>query len=169
MEFKDGKVVSYSCDNFEDKKAGEALVKQMILKNHDTLPMGEFAIGTNTAAYAMAQRYGIVDKLPILIVEKMGPHFAVGDTCYSWSEDTAVFNPDGKEIIARDNEISVQRKEDLSKAYFNCHTDITIPYRELGEIYGVTADGKKLPVIEGGRFVAVGSRVLNRALDECEG
>ncbi len=169
MEFKDGKVVSYSCDNFEDKKAGEALVKQMILKNHDTLPMGEFAIGTNTAAYAMAQKYGIVDKLPILIVEKMGPHFAVGDTCYSWSEDTAVFNPDGKEIIARDNEISVQRKEDLSKAYFNCHTDITIPYRELDEIYGVTADGKKLPVIEGGRFVAVGSRVLNRALDECEG
>ena len=62
----------------------------------------------------------------------MGPHFAVGDTCYSWSEDTPVFNPDGKEIIARDNEVSILRKEDLSKAYFGCHTDITIPYRELG-------------------------------------
>ncbi len=167
MEFLDGKVVSYSCDNFEDPSAGRALVKQMILKNHETLPIGEFAIGTNTVAYAMAEKYGIVEKLPILIVEKMGPHFAVGDTCYSWSEDTAVFNPDGKEIIARDNEISILRKEDVSKAYFNCHTDITIPYRELDEIYGVTADGDKLPVIAGGRFVAPGSEMLNEALREC--
>ncbi len=166
MEFRNGKVVSYSCDNFEDPQAGKALIKQMILKNHDTLPMGEFAIGTNTAAYAMAQKYGIADKLPILIAEKMGPHFAVGDTCYSWSEDTAVFNPDGKEIIARDNEISALRKEDLSKAYFNCHTDITIPYRELDEIYGVTEGGEKLPVIAGGRFAVPGTETLNHALEE---
>lgn len=164
MEFKEGRVVSYSCDNFEDKKAGEALVKQMIMKNHETLPMGEFAIGTNTVAYAMAGKYGIIHKLPILIVEKMGPHFAVGDTCYSWSEDTALYNPDGKEIIARDNEVSALRKEDLSKAYFNCHTDITIPYRELDEIYGVTEDGEKLPVITDGRFVVPGAEKLNEAL-----
>lgn len=165
MEFKEGRVVSYSCDNFEDKKAGEALVKQMIMKNHEALPMGEFAIGTNTVAYAMAGKYGIIDKLPILIVEKMGPHFAVGDTCYSWSEDTALYNPDGKEIIAKDNEISALRKEDLSKAYFNCHTDITIPYRELDEIYGVTEDGEKLPLIAGGRFVVPGAEKLNEALE----
>ena len=165
MEFKEGRVVSYSCDNFEDKKAGEALVKQMIMKNHEALPMGEFAIGTNTVAYAMAGKYGIIDKLPILIVEKMGPHFAVGDTCYSWSEDTALYNPDGKEIIARDNEISALRKEDLSKAYFNCHTDITIPYRELDEIYGVTEDGEKLPLIADGRFVVPGAEKLNEALE----
>ena len=63
--------------------------------------MGEFAIGTNTAAYTMARKYGIEDKLPILIAEKTGPHFAFGDTCYSWQEDTKVYNPDGKEIIAR--------------------------------------------------------------------
>ena len=25
--------------------------------HHDTLPLGEFAIGTNTVAYAMAQKY----------------------------------------------------------------------------------------------------------------
>ena len=68
-----------------------------------------------------------VYKRQILIAEKMGPHFAVGDTCYSWSEDTAMYNPDGKEIIARDNEISILRKEDISKAYFGWHTDITIP------------------------------------------
>ena len=130
--------------------------------------MGECAIGTNTTAYAMAKRFDIVDRLPILIVEKMGPHFAVGDTCYSWAEDSPVFNPDGKEIIARDNEISILRKEDVSKAYFSCHTDITIPYTELDEIYGVTAEGEKLPVIADGRFVVPGTELLNDALSQCQ-
>ena len=113
----------------------------------------------------MAQKYGIMDKFPILIAEKTGPHFAVGDTCYSWSEDSAVYNPDGKEIIARDNEISLLRKEDVSKAYFGCHTDITIPYSELGDITAVCSDGRKLPLIQSGRFVAAGTEKLNEELD----
>lgn len=168
MHFENGMIKDYSCDNFgtgeEALKSGRELMKQMILKNHDSLPMGEFAIGTNTAAYAMARKYGIIDKLPILIVEKMGPHFAVGDTCYSWSEDAAVFNPNGKEIIARDNEVSILRREDVSKAYFSCHTDITIPYRELDCITAVTASGARLPVIADGRFVVDGTEELNRSL-----
>ncbi len=164
LVFQEGRVTEYSCDNFEDPKQGKELVRQMILKNHDGLPMGECAIGTNTVAYAMACRFGILHKLPILIVEKMGPHFAVGDTCYSWSEDQAVYNPDGKEIIARDNEVSALRRVDLSKAYFSCHTDITIPYSELGEIYGMAKDGQRLPIIEEGRFVAPGTELLNKAL-----
>ena len=166
MEFKEGKVISYSCSNFEDEKQGKALVKQVILKNHESLPMGEFAIGTNTTAYTMAKKFGIEDKLPILIMEKTGPHFAVGDTCYSRSEDVAVYNPDGKEIIARDNEISILRKTDIGNAYFNCHTDITIPYGELGEIYGVSLSGEKLPIIADGRFVAEGTKMLNEALSQ---
>ena len=165
MEFKDGRVTDYSCDNFADPEEGRKLIRQQILKNHDTLPMGEFAIGTNTTAYAVAQKYGIMDKFPILIAEKTGPHFAVGDTCYSWSEDSAVYNPDGKEIIARDNEISLLRKEDVSKAYFGCHTDITIPYSELGDITAVCSDGRKLPLIQSGRFVAAGTEKLNEELD----
>ena len=165
MEFKDGRVTDYSCDNFADPEEGRKLIRQQILKNHDTLPMGEFAIGTNTTAYAVAQRYGIMDKFPILIAEKTGPHFAVGDTCYSWSEDSAVYNPDGKEIIARDNEISLLRKEDVSKAYFGCHTDITIPYSELGDITAVCSDGRKLPLIQSGRFVAAGTEKLNEELE----
>lgn len=44
--------------------------------------------------------------MPILIAEKMGPHFAVGDTCYSHAEDVKVYNPDGKEIVARENEVA---------------------------------------------------------------
>ena len=61
-------------------------IEDNILHHHVKLPMGEFAIGTNTTAYVAAEKYGIADKLPILIAEKMGPHFAVGDTCYSWAE-----------------------------------------------------------------------------------
>lgn len=165
MTFEDGMIKEYCCDNFENPEEGKELVKQMILKNHDTLPMGEFAIGTNTTAYAMAEKYGILDKLPILIVEKMGPHFAVGDTCYSWSEDSAVYNPNGKEIIARDNEISILRKEDLSKAYFSCHTDITIPYSELDTIDAVRADGSRISIIADGRFALPGVEELNDPLD----
>lgn len=182
MEFVDGRVTKVSCDNFlemqengkecvadGERKAAEAgrkLVIQEIMNNHESLPLGEFAIGTNTTAYAMAERFGILNRLPILIVEKMGPHFAVGDTCYSWSEDSPMFNPDGKEMIARDNEISILRKEDVSKAYFGVHTDITIPYKELAGITAVTADGKRISLIENGRFALPGLEELNIPLDE---
>ena len=159
--FKDGFVMDYSCDNFEDGVKGKALFKENVLYNHDTLPIGEFAIGTNTTAYVMANKYDIVYLLPILIVEKMGPHFAIGDTCYSRSEDVAVYNPDGKEIISRDNEVSLLRKTEPEKAYFNCHTDITIPYDEIGDITAVGYDGKKTVIIKDGRFVLDGTKELN--------
>lgn len=160
--FEDGMVTDYSCDNFEDLKQGKQYFKENVLFNHDTLPIGEFAIGTNTTAYVMANKYDIVYKLPILIVEKMGPHFAIGDTCYSRAEDNVVYNPNGKEIISRDNEVSVLRKTEPEKAYFNCHTDITIPYDEIGSITAVRADGTKTTIIENGRFVLAGCEELNR-------
>ena len=75
-----------------------------------------------------------------------------------------MYNPDGKEVIARENECSALRHTEPEKAYFNCHTDITIPYPEIGEIYGVTAAGEKLPIIAGGRFVVPGTEILNEAL-----
>ena len=127
--------------------------------------MGEFAIGTNTTAYQAAERYRITEKLPILIAEKLGPHFAVGDTCYSWAEDSPVYNPDGKEIIARDNEISLLRKEDLSRAYFQCHTDITIPYKELGQITAILPDGSRREIIRDGRFAVAGAELLDEPLE----
>lgn len=166
VHFKDGMVTDYSCDNFDDSEQGKAFFKENVLYNHDTLPLGEFAIGTNTAAYVMANRYDIVYKLPILIVEKMGPHFAIGDTCYSRAEDIAVFNPNGKEIIARDNEVSLLRKTEPEKAYFNCHTDITIPYDEIGDISAVYADGTERQIIHGGRFVLDGCEELNKPFEE---
>nr|WP_295306242.1 aminopeptidase [uncultured Blautia sp.] len=163
--FKDGRIASYSCRNFETEEENKKYIEDNILFHHPTLPMGEFAIGTNTTAYVAAGKYHIADKLPILIAEKMGPHFAVGDTCYSWSEDTAVYNPDGKELIARDNEISILRKTDISKAYFGCHTDITIPYDELGSIRVVGKNGEETSIIENGRFVLAGTEELNKPFD----
>mgnify|MGYP002796521223 FL=1 len=163
IRFQDGKIAAYSCRNFQDEEENRKLIKENILYHHDTLPLGEFAIGTNTAAYVMAQKYQIGHLLPILIAEKMGPHFAVGDTCYSWSEDTPVYNPDGREIIARDNEVSIQRKQDVSKAYFGCHTDITIPYDELDSIWVEALDGSEIYIIRDGRFVLPGTEPLNEA------
>lgn len=166
ITFKDGMVDDYDCTNYEEHEKNVKYIKDHILYHHETIPMGEFAIGTNTTAYTMGRKYKIEDKLPILIAEKTGPHFAVGDTCYSHAEDVAVYNPDGKEIVARDNEISLLRmdEEKKEKAYFQCHTDITIPYDELGQLYGVTKDGNKIMIIENGRFVLAGTELLNDAL-----
>ena len=166
ITFQDGKITDYTCANFESEEENRRYIYDNVLKNHETLPLGEFAIGTNTTAYVAARRYGIEDKMPILIAEKTGPHFAVGDTCYSWSEDIRVYNPGGKEIIAKDNSVSILRKEDVSKAYFNCHTDITIPYEELEEISVVTKEGKNIILLKNGRFVLPGTEVLNEPLKE---
>lgn len=170
LTFEDGRVSDYTCENFEDEAENRAFIKENLLFNHSTLPMGEFAIGTNTVAYAMAQKYDILYKLPILIVEKMGPHFAVGDTCYSHSEDSRLYNPDGREIVAKENECSALRRsedeKERAKAYYNCHTDITIPYEEIGGIYAVRSDQTKTAIIEKGRFVLPGTEELNRAFRE---
>lgn len=165
LKFSDGMIASYRCKNFEREEENQKFLKENLLYHHDTLPMGEFAVGTNTTAYKMGKDFNIGARLPILIVEKTGPHFAVGDTCYSRAEDTPVFNLDGKEIVARDNEVSILRKEDPGKAYFNCHTDITIPYDELDSIIAVTRDGRELPVILDGKFVVEGTEDLNIPLE----
>lgn len=169
IQFKDGMIESYTCSNFEDEEENKKYIYDNILHNHPTLPIGEFAIGTNTTAYVAGKKYNIEDKMPILIAEKTGPHFAVGDTCYSWSEDIKVYNPNGKEIVARDNSVSILRKEDIEKAYYQCHTDITIPYEELEEISVLTKDGKNIILLKDGRFVLPGTEVLNKPLDEYNG
>ncbi|MBQ9767688.1 MAG: aminopeptidase [Lachnospiraceae bacterium] len=164
--FKDGMTETYTCENYASKEENERFIKENLLKNHDRLPLGEFAIGTNTIAYTMGRKFGIAEVLPILIAEKTGPHFAVGDTCYSHSEDHKVYNPDGKEIVARENECSALRNTEPEKAYFHCHTDITIPYDELGEITALCTDGRKISIIRNGRFVLPGTELLNDALEE---
>ncbi len=165
ITFANGMIADYNCGNFERELENKEYIHDNILHRHATLPLGEFAIGTNTTAYVAAKKYGIEEKMPILIAEKMGPHFAVGDTCYSWSEDVKVYNPDGKEIVAKDNSVSILRREDVAKAYYQCHTDITIPYEELQKIAVVTRKGDEIPLLLDGRFVLPGTEILNEAFE----
>ena len=163
LAFENGYIKDYSCTNFEKEEDNKKYIEENLIFPHKTLPIGEFAIGTNTLAYVIAKKHNIVSKLPILIVEKMGPHFAIGDTCYSWSEDLPVYNPNGKEIIARDNCHSLQRKTDINKAYTNVHTDITLPYDELEYIKVITYDKTEIEIIKEGRFILEGTDFLNEA------
>lgn len=165
--FEDGMIAKYDCKNFgEDVDANKNFVHETLIHPHQTLPLGEFAIGTNTKAYMVAKKYQIGAILPILIGEKTGPHFAIGDTCYLWAEDQKTYNSNGKEIKVKDNAISIQRHENVEKAYLNKHTDITIPYHELDSIIGYDGNNGEYKIIEGGRFVLEGTEVLNLPFDE---
>ena len=52
----------------------------------------------------------------------------------------------------------------MAKAYFNCHTDITIPYNEIKEIAVVKENGTRIPIIQDGFFVLKGTEELNDPL-----
>ncbi len=164
VTFTDGMVTAYSCSNYESEEENRKYIRDNVLMHRDTLPLGEFSIGTNTTAHRVAQEYDIEDRMPILIAEKTGPHFAVGDTCYSHEEEVVRRNPDGKEIVAKDNEISALRDEDMEKAYFNCHTDITIPFEEVGAITAIYPDGSSVDIIRDGLFRVEGAEDLNTPL-----
>ena len=84
-----------------------------------------------------------------------------------------MYNPDGKEIVAKENECSAFRKEDPKKAYFNCH-----PYEELSRIAAVTAqtvevpimndvaeERVEIPILLDGRFVLEGTLKLNEPFE----
>ncbi len=165
IRFEEGMTADYRCGGFPSEKESRQYIEENILFHHESLPMGECAVGTNTTACAEAARLGFAERLPILIAEKTGPHFAVGDTCYCRDEENRVYNPDGKEIVAKDNSVSILRKTAPEKAYFGCHTDITIPYEELGSITVLCREGENVPLIENGRFVLPGTEKLNEPLD----
>lgn len=162
LTFVDGMVTDYSCTNFENVKENKDFISENLLYPYETLPMGEFAIGTNTLAYVLSKKLDITNVLPVLIIEKMGPHFAIGDTCFSHIEDVPFYNFfDGKEVTARDNEYCKRRFENPAEGYTSVHTDITIPYDEIGLIAAVTASGETINIIENGRFVLDGTEKLN--------
>lgn len=166
LTFKDGCVTDYTCKNFDNEADNKKYIHENVLYRHDTLPIGEFAIGTNTTAYMMGLKYNISGLLPILIAEKTGPHFAVGDTCFSHEEELVTCNPDGRQMVAKENDFSKLRNSEPEKAYFNCHTDITIPYSELGNIIVHTDSGETINIIKNGRFVLEGTEALNEVFDD---
>ncbi len=167
LTFTDGMLTDYSCSNFEDEQTNRKYIEENILMPHKTLPIGEFAIGTNTTAYQIAKKYDILELLPVLIIEKMGPHFAVGDTCYTREEDVPHYNFfNNKQLVAVDNEKTAKRHEDPLNAYTQVHTDITLPYEMLQSISAVKADGTRLDIIRDGLFAVAGTEELNIPLLE---
>lgn len=165
IEFTNGRISSYTCENYNNEDDNKRYIEENLLFPHKSLPMGEFAIGTNTLAYSMAKKYDIMSRLPILIIEKMGPHFAIGDTCFSREEEIPIYNPDGKEVVARDNEQSILRKNDPLKAYTQVHIDITLPYHEIRHLTAVLKHNEKINIIYNGRFVLKGIESLNQYLE----
>ncbi len=160
LVFEDGWVVDVDCEE------GREYVRRNLLGPHERLTVGEFAIGTNTRAYAIARKYGLGARLPILIYEKMGPHIAVGDPCFAHSEEAAIYNMyDRKEMVCRENEHTAKRGTG-ENVYFGTHVDITLPYEKVAWVRGVRADGSYLELIAGGRFVLEGTQGLNEGLYE---
>ncbi len=167
LTFKDGYIVKYSCSNFKEEKDNKKYIEENLLFPHKTLPLGEFAIGTNTLAYVIAKRHNIMNVLPVLIIEKMGPHFAIGDTCFTMEEDKPIYNPlDKKEIIARENEKTALRKTNMKEAYTYIHTDITLPYESIEFITVITKSGEKIDIIKNGKFLLKGCEELNKPFEK---
>ena len=54
LVFDCGQVIDYSCSNFESEEENRKYIEDNILFHHKKIPMGEFAIGTNTTAYMAA-------------------------------------------------------------------------------------------------------------------
>lgn len=160
LAFRDGYLVRAGSSE------GAEYVRRNLLHPHETLTAGEFAIGTNTSAYAIARRYDLLPRIPILWLEKMGPHIAIGDPCFARGEDACVFNLyDGKEMTARENERTAKRTNG-GEIYYNKHVDITIPFQDIGALYGVARGGKQYMIVQDGRFVLPGTEGLNEGLEE---
>jgi leucyl aminopeptidase (aminopeptidase T) len=165
LTFKDGYIEDYSCTNFDSEEKNRKYIEENLLFPHKTLPLGEFAIGTNTKAYIASRKHNIMDVLPVLILEKTGPHFAVGDTCYSREEETKRYNQFTNKVIkAVDNEKSILRKTDMNEAYCNKHIDITLAFDSLGFITAIKENGEKIDLIKDGLFVLKGTEELNEPL-----
>ncbi len=140
-------------------------MKDYLLAGYQALPLGEFAIGTNTTAYAAAEKYKNSRPASDIDRGKNGAAFCHWRYLLCQSGRPCRLQSDGKEIIARENEISARRHEAGFQAYYNCHTDITIPYDEIAEILVVDRDENMIPIIQDGAFVLEGTEALNRPLN----
>lgn len=168
LVFDEGRIVDYSCQNYDDRRKNREYIESELLFPYESLPIGEFAIGSNTKAYQVVMKHNLFSRLPILLAEKMGPHIAIGDPCFARSEDAPIYNLyDKKEMVARYNEITCKKNAD--DVYTNKHIDITLPYDQIRLLAGYTEDGQEIEIISNGRFVLRGTELLNAPLDELSG
>ncbi|NQT57832.1 MAG: aminopeptidase [Bacteroidetes bacterium] len=166
LRFSDGYIDEWSCTNYIVPEDAENYIHETLLFPHETLTMGEFAIGTNTQAYRAVKEWELLPLLPILLIEKMGPHFAVGDPCYARGEDAEVYNlPDGKRVTAKQNERTANRETLKDNVYFNKHIDLTLPYEETALLSLIDETGQTQNIIENGLFCLDGLEELNKPLN----
>ena len=156
LRFQDGYLLEASCVE------GDDYLRTHLFDISIPITMGEFAVGTNTKVFSLAKHYELVDRLPILITEKMGPHIAIGDPCFAGSEDAPIHNLfDGKEMVCRQNERTSKRAEDGEAVYYGHHIDITLPYDKVAKLSGLRQDGSEVSLIEDGKLVLQGTQNLN--------
>ncbi len=168
LTFDQGMIIDYACQNFADEQQNREYIAKQLLFPHQSLPIGEFALGTNTKLYQMTTKYGLFSRLPILLAEKMGPHIALGDPCFARGEEAPVYNLyNQKEMVARQNEITAQRS--TCDVYTDKHIDITLPYDQIALLSAYTKTGKEIEFIKNGRFVLKGTEALNIPLDQLKG
>ena len=165
LNFQDGVTSQYTCDNYPSPAENARYLKENLFAHYDALPLGEFAIGTNTLAHTVVKKHNLMSVLPVLIAEKTGTHFALGDPCFARSEEKPVFNPlDRKQVMARSNERTTRREEDPDGAYVSYHMDITLPYEDVAFVTAITPAGERIDLIRDGKFVAPGTEELNTPL-----
>ena len=118
-------------------------------------------------------KYGLVDTEGNIVLEaKYEAAFPVGEELVgimqtkNGNKKYGIINRDGKEIVAKENSVSALRKTKPQEAYFNCHTDITIPYDELKLIEIIKEDDTRESIIADGRFVLNGTEELNEPFME---
>ncbi len=160
LTFEDGLVSSWSCSDCPDAEEGSRLMAEVLFAPLETLPLGQLSIGTNTALCCLAERYSLDACLPELLRSKISVQFVLGDSCFAGTEETAVFNPDRKEMIARENEKTALRREDPTEAYTHVRIPLSLAFLDIEKITVITEKGSN-DLIRSGRFVLPGADILN--------
>ena len=71
LHFEDGMVTDYGCGNFADPEDGKKYVADNVLKGHQYLQLGDYAVGTDPNACVAGRRCGLEARVSMRI---MGPH-----------------------------------------------------------------------------------------------
>lgn len=140
LKIENGMIVEYNCKNFLTEEENIKFLDEKLFENKGRMPISEFAIGTNKKLYDLLKSYHLLDKVPVIILEKTAPHIAIGDTCYAREENQVYYNENGKEVVMKSNELTSSKSED-ENTYFNNHIDIVIPFDTIGYIYGIRSNG----------------------------
>jgi leucyl aminopeptidase (aminopeptidase T) len=151
LHIADGYIDSYDCANFENAEDNAQFLINHLFAGHTTLPIGEFAIGTNTRAYSVVRQYDLTATAPSVLMEKTAPHLAIGDSCYARRTEILKNHMNGKKLNILNNQDRL----------FNTHVDITIPFEQIESLVAVFSDGKNEPIISEGLFALSDLAIFN--------